>query len=75
MRSTWTDSRLDDFRGQVNTRFDDLNDRVSDLSSRVDHQSQRIDSLQHAIIVVGGGLFAACIAVLASILGLIATQL
>ena len=57
LRSTWTDSRLDD-----------LNDRVSGLSNR-------IDALQHTILIVGGGLFAAFVAVLAAILGLIATQI
>lgn len=57
MRSTWTDSRLDD-----------LNGRVSELSGR-------IDSLQHTILLVGGGLFAAFVAVLAAIIGLIATQI
>jgi hypothetical protein len=57
MRSTWTDSRLDD-----------LNGRVSELSGR-------IDALQHTILLVGGGLFAAFVAVLAAMLGLIATQL
>lgn len=35
----------------------------------------RIDGPQHAIIVVGGGLVAALIGVLAAIIGLIATQL
>jgi hypothetical protein len=57
MRSTWTDSRLDD-----------LNGRVSELSGR-------IDNLQHTILLVGGGLFAAFVAVSAAILGLIATQI
>jgi hypothetical protein len=64
MRSTWTDSRLDD-----------LNGRVSDLGARIDHQSGRIDALQHTILLVGGGLFAAFVAVLAAMLGLLATQL
>jgi hypothetical protein len=64
MRSTWTDSRLDD-----------LNGRVGELSERVDGLSARIDSLHHAILVVGGGLFAAVVTVLAALLGLIATQL
>lgn len=64
MRSTWTDSRLDD-----------LNDRVSELSGRVNEMGGRIDSLQHTILLVGGGLFAAFIAVLAAIIGLIATQI
>ncbi|TMK56281.1 MAG: hypothetical protein E6G51_09910 [Actinobacteria bacterium] len=68
MRSTWTDSRLDEFKDQVNANF-------RDLGQRVDHQSNRIDSLQHTILIVGGGIFAAFVAVLAAIIGLIATQL
>jgi Flp pilus assembly protein TadB len=68
MRSTWTDSRLDDFKDQVNGN-------LRELGQRVDHQSGRIDSLQHTIVIVGGGLFAAFIALLAAIIGLIATQL
>jgi hypothetical protein len=36
LRSTWTDSRLDDFKQNVDSRFDELNTRISDLSSRVD---------------------------------------
>jgi len=64
MRSTWTDSRLDD-----------LSDRVSELSGRVNEMGSRIDSLQHTILIVGGGLFAAFVAVLAAIIGLIATQI
>jgi hypothetical protein len=63
MRSTWTDSRLDD-----------LNGRVSDLNGLVTHLGTRIDALQHTIMLVGGGLFAAFVAVLAAIIGLIATQ-
>jgi tetrahydromethanopterin S-methyltransferase subunit G len=68
MRSTWTDSRLDEFKEQVNANF-------SELGQRVDHQSNRIDKLQHTILVVGGGLFAAFVALLAAIIGLITTQI
>lgn len=64
MRSTWTDSRLDD-----------LNEKVSGIADDVRHQSDRIDALQHTIVVVGGGLFAAFVAFLAAILGLIITLL
>jgi hypothetical protein len=64
MRSTWTDSRLDD-----------MNNRVSELSGRINEMGGRIDRLQHTILVVGGGLFAAFVAVLAAIIGLIATQI
>jgi hypothetical protein len=68
MRSTWTDSRLDEFKEQVNAS-------LNELGQRVDHQSNRIDTLQHTILIVGGGLFAAFVAVLAAIVGLIATQI
>jgi hypothetical protein len=68
VRSTWTDSRLDG-----------LNDRVSELSREVrsldERVTGRIDALQHTIIQVGGALMAAFIALLAAMLGLIATQL
>ena len=68
MRSTWTDSRLDN-----------LNDRVKGLDEKVDagfvRLDDRIDRLQHTIMVVGGGLFAAFVAFLAAIIGLIVTLL
>ena len=49
--------------------------RLDDLSGRVGELSGRIDALQHTILLVGGGMFAAFIAVLAAIIGLIATQI
>ena len=45
MRSTWTDSRLDEFKDQVNAS-------LGELGQRVDHQSNRIDRLQHTILIV-----------------------
>lgn len=79
MRSTWTDSRLDDLKEHVDSRLDALNGRVGDLSTRVVELdariTSRIDNLQHTILLVGGGLFAAFVAFLAAMLGLIATQL
>jgi hypothetical protein len=68
MRSTWTDSRLDDLNGRVS----DLANRVTEMDARL---TGRIDSLQQTILIVGGGLFAAFVAVLAAMIGLIATQL
>lgn len=43
MRSTWTDSRLDDFKGGVDARLEELSQRIGDLSSRV-------DGLQHTMV-------------------------
>jgi hypothetical protein len=63
-KTNWTDSRIDD-----------LNARVSGIAVEVRHQSDRIDSLQHTILVVGGGLFAAFVAFLVAMVGLIITLL
>ena len=68
LRSTWTDSRLDDLNGRVA----DLSVKVNEMDNRL---TGRIDSLQHTILIVGGGIFAAFVAVLAAIIGLIATQI
>jgi hypothetical protein len=62
--SRWTDARIDD-----------LNGRVGEIAEEVRHQSDRIDSLQHTILVVGGGLFAAFVAFLVAMVGLIITLL
>jgi hypothetical protein len=43
LRSTWTDSRLDDFKGGVDSRLDELSKRISDLSNRV-------DGMQHTMV-------------------------
>jgi tetrahydromethanopterin S-methyltransferase subunit G len=43
MRSTWTDSRLDDFKDRVDSQLDELSQRISELSARV-------DGLQHTMV-------------------------
>jgi hypothetical protein len=62
MRSTWTDSRLED-----------LNERVGEISTCLGEQSLRIDALQRTIIQVGGAAVAAVIGLIAAMLGVIAT--
>ena len=61
MREGWTNARLDDFRDEVNRRFD----RVDDELGRLD---AKIDGLQRTTMQIGGGM-------LAALIGLIATQL
>lgn len=81
MRSTWTDSRLDDFKTVVDSRFDGLDRRVDELSQRMDAGFARVDgdlrelrgeigALNRTILQVGGGLMGV---VLIGFLGLIAT--
>jgi len=35
MRESWTDARLDDFRGEVNRRFDKVEGEISELRGEV----------------------------------------
>ncbi|HST69729.1 MAG TPA: hypothetical protein VLI94_08750 [Solirubrobacterales bacterium] len=61
MRSTWTDSRLDDLNGRVK----EIRDDVRDLRGEV-------GALKRVIIQVGGGLAGVLVV---GMLGLIGTQL
>jgi hypothetical protein len=82
MRVSWTDERLDDLKDEVvrqGTRIDAMSARIDSLGERIDSQGARIDSridaLNQTILTIGGRLFAAAIAVVVAVLGLIATQL
>jgi TolA-binding protein len=63
-------TRLD---AKMDAGFTRLDERIDGTNGRIDAMSDRIDKLQHAIIMVGGSLFAVFIAFLAAILGLIIT--
>lgn len=68
MRSTWTDSRLDEFKERVDSRFDELSQRMTDLSNRM-------DKIQHTMV---HGFIAIMVAMFTSFVGLaglIVTQL
>jgi hypothetical protein len=75
VRSTWTDSRLDDFKDRVDSRLDELNDRFSELSARVDGLSNRIDNLQHVMIQGFIGIMVAMFTGFTALAGLIVTQI
>ena len=68
MRATWTDSRLDDLANRVDAGFARVDEDIREMRGE-------IGSLQRTIIQVGGALGAGFIALLAAMLGLIATQL
>ncbi len=42
-RESWTDERLDDFRGEVNRRFDEVYRRFDETDRRIDETNRRID--------------------------------
>lgn len=68
MRSTWTDSRLDEFKDQVNANF-------KELGLRVDQQSNRIDSLQHTMVQAFIALVVIMVSGFMGLAGLILTQI
>ena len=68
MRSTWTDSRLDEFKDHVDSRLDELSGRVGELSGR-------IDALQHTMINVFVAMMVAMFTGFAGLAGLILSQL
>ncbi len=61
MRSTWTDSRLDDLNGRVGEIRDEMRDMRGEIGG-----------LHRTIIQVGGGVIGTLVV---GLLGLIATQL
>jgi hypothetical protein len=65
VRETWTDQRLDDFRTEVNRRFDNVDREVHGLRSEM---NARFDALQRT-------LFQGSVLVVVALIGLIATQL
>ncbi len=68
LRSTWTDSRLDDFKDQVNANF-------KELGQRVDHQTHRIDTLQHTMVQAFIALVVIMVSGFMGLAGLILTQM
>jgi hypothetical protein len=68
MRSTWTDSRLDDLNGRVGG----VTDEVRELRRDVRDLRGEFGALQRTMMQVGGGLVGTLVV---GMLGLIATQL
>jgi len=68
MRSSWTDSRLDEFKDQVNGN-------LKELGQRIDHQSQRIDTLQHTMVQAFIALVVIMVTGFMGLAGLIISQI
>jgi hypothetical protein len=78
-RESWTDERLDDFRGEVNRRFDETNRRIDETNQRMDagfavmraefaRINDRLDALYQlmfrGMIAFGVGIFGVIVAFL-----------
>jgi hypothetical protein len=77
--ATWRDERLDDLALRMDRGFERVDRELVGLSGRIDALSDRldarIDALQRTMIQVGGGLVAAMLATLVTVLvAVIATQ-
>jgi hypothetical protein len=78
-RATWTDERLDDLSRRVDDGFNrvdqDLRQLHTEMNARFDaveaRLGARIDGLQRSMLQVGGGIVAA---VLATVVSVIATN-
>jgi len=69
MRESWTDTRLDDFRDDVNRHFDRVEGEIRELRGEM---NRRFDSLQRTLLQIGGGLIGTLVA---GFFGVIITQL
>jgi uncharacterized coiled-coil DUF342 family protein len=68
MRSTWTDSRLDDLNGRVSG----ISNEVRELRKDVRELRGEFRALRRTLMQIGGGLIGTLVV---GMLGLIATQL
>lgn len=68
MRSTWTDSRLDDLNGRVG----EISRGMRELRGDIREVRTELNALQRTIIQVGGGVIGTLVV---GLLGLIATQI
>jgi hypothetical protein len=79
MRESWTDARLDDFRGEVNRRFDKVEGEVRDLRGEVNELRSEMKSgfeamhktMINGVLILSGSYIAG----FAALVGLVATQL
>jgi uncharacterized protein (UPF0335 family) len=79
MRESWTDARLDDFRDEVNRRFERVEGEIRDLRGEVNElrmdMKAGFESLHKAMVQGAIALSAAYMVGFAALVTLVATQL
>ena len=79
MRESWTDARLDDFRGEVDRRFNELDGRlekveteIKDLRSEMKSGFEAVNkTMINGVLILSGSYIAG----FAALVGLVATQI
>lgn len=81
MREAWTDERLDDFRGEVNRRFDEVDrqfgkvdKRFDKVDAQFDRVHDRLDGLHKILIFTVLSLMSATLAGYGALIALIITR-
>jgi len=72
LRSTWTDSRLDDLNGRVTEIRDDVRDLRKEMHAEFREVRGEISNLKRTIVQIGWSLVGT---LLVGLLGLIGTQI
>ncbi|MBK5219259.1 MAG: hypothetical protein JJE35_05685 [Thermoleophilia bacterium] len=86
MRESWTDERLDDFRANVDRRFDEVNQHMDAGFTRVDGELRRIngrldaindrlDGMHRVMFQAAVALVVGLLGTMAALVGVIATQI
>lgn len=68
MRQSWTDERLDDFKDQVDQRFEETNQRMEAGFARLDGRLDELNRTLHQYAIVMLGAFATLIVGLLGVL-------
>lgn len=74
MRESWTDERLDDFRDDVNRRFDEVYKRFDKVDHELGRINDRLDSMHKMLVYAVLTLGSSTVAGWAAAIALIVTQ-
>jgi tetrahydromethanopterin S-methyltransferase subunit G len=75
MRESWTDERLDDFRSDVNRRFDAIDRRFDHVVHELQRINDRLDAMQRTMVHGFAAMTVAMMTGYAATIGLVVTQL
>jgi uncharacterized membrane protein affecting hemolysin expression len=75
MRSTWTDSRLDDLKEKVDSLDATMNAGFARLDSRIDGTNERIDKMNHTMLQGMVALISIIAVLLTAFLTIVVTRL